>query len=171
MKRAVIFLVTSAISISLLNACGPSEEEIRQREQARQDSLEHVQQVRMEQQRQARLEQQRQDSIAAAREHQRKMEELNRIEFDSNGAFAVQVGAWRSLDKAEMLAQTWQERGYENAFVVKFGKEETGNIWFRVRLGRVATLQMAEKLQAKLQRNTNTGSWISMANEGEPQNV
>jgi septal ring-binding cell division protein DamX len=171
MKRIVIFLVTSAISISLLNACGPSEEEIRQRQQARQDSLEQVRQARLEQQRQTRLQQQRQDSITAAKERQRRMAERNRIEFDPSGAYAVQVGAWRSLDKAEMLVKTWQERGYENAFVIKFGKEETGNIWFRVRLGRVATLQMAEKLQAKLQRNTNTNSWISMADEGEPQNV
>lgn len=168
MKRIVLFLVTAAISISVLNGCGPSEEEIRQREQARQDSLEQVRQAQLAQQRQAKLEQQRQDSIAAAK--QREIER-NRIEFDSNGAFAVQVGAWRSLDKAEAMVQKWVNQGFDKAFVVKFGKEETGNIWFRVRLGRFATIEMAEKFQAKLQREQNVDSWISMASDGEAQNV
>lgn len=168
MKRIVFFLVTAAISISLLNGCGPSEEEVRQREQARQDSLERVRQARLEQQRRDSIAQAREDSIAAAKK--RKIER-NRIEFDSNGAFAVQAGAWRSVSKAKAMVQKWVERGYENAYVVKFGNEETGNIWFRVRLGRVATRQMAEKLQAKIQRQHNTQAWISMADEGEAQNV
>ena len=159
MKRVVIFLITSAMAISMLQACGPSEEEIQQREQARQDSLERVKQQRLEQQRQDSIEQARQDSIEAAkRERQR-----NRIEYDNSGAFAVQVEAWRSKDKAEAQIQKWVDRGYENAYVVKMGNEETGDIWFRVRLGRVATKDMAEKLQEKLMQNHNEKSWISMA--------
>ncbi len=161
MKRVVIFLITSAMAISMLQACGPSEEEIQQREQARQDSLERVKQQRLEQQRQDSIEQARQDSIEAAkRERQR-----NRIEYDSNGAFAVQVEAWRSKEKAETQIQKWVDRGYENAYVVKMGNEETGDIWFRVRLGRVASKDMAEKLQNKLMRNHNEKSWISMAKD------
>lgn len=158
MKRFGIFLFTSVLAISMLNACGPSEEEQRRREQARQDSLEQVRQQQLEQQRQDSIararEQARQDSIAAAKER-------NRIEFDSEGSFAVQVGAWRSKDKAQAQVQTWQERGYENAYVVKTGNEDTGNIWFRVRLGRVADKQMAQKLQNKLQRQHSAQSWIS----------
>jgi cell division septation protein DedD len=155
------------MAISMLQACGPSEEEIRQREQARQDSLERVKQQRLEQQRQDSIEQARQDSIEAAkRERQR-----NRIEYDSNGAFAVQVEAWRSENKAEAQIQKWVDRGYENAYVVKMGNEETGNIWFRVRLGRVATKDMAEKLQDKLMRNHNEKSWISMAMDEQAPNT
>lgn len=159
MKRVVIFLITSAMAISMLQACGPSEEEIQQREQARQDSLERVKQQRLEQQRQDSIQQARQDSIEAAKRERAR----NRIEYDSNGAFAVQVEAWRSEDKAEGQIQKWVDRGYENAYVVKMGNEETGNVWFRVRLGRVATIDMAEKLQDKLMRNHNEQSWISMA--------
>ncbi len=55
MKQIGTFLVLSVVTLGMLNACGPSEEEIREREQARQDSLEQV--------RQQQLEQQRQDSI------------------------------------------------------------------------------------------------------------
>ncbi|WP_445665373.1 SPOR domain-containing protein [Fodinibius sp. AD559] len=161
MKRVVIFLITSAIAISMLQACGPSEEEIQQREQARQDSLEQVKQQRLEQQRQDSIEQARQDSIEAAKRER----ERNRIKYDNNGAFSVQVEAWRSKEKAEAQVQKWVDRGYENAYVVKMGNEETGDIWFRVRLGRVATKDMAKKLQDKLMRNHNEKSWISLLND------
>lgn len=165
MKRIVIFLITSAMAISMLQACGPSEEEIQRREQARQDSLERVKQQRLEQQRQDSIEQARQDSIEAAK----RKRERNRIEYDSNGAFAVQVEAWRSKEKAEAQIQKWVDRGYENAYVVKMGNEENGDVWFRVRLGRVATKQMAEKLQNKLMDNHDAKSWISMTmDEQEP---
>ncbi|MEL7833467.1 SPOR domain-containing protein [Fodinibius sp. Rm-B-1B1-1] len=161
MKRIVIFLITSAIAISMLQACGPSEEEIERREQARQDSLERVEQQRLEKQRQDSIEQARQDSIEAAKRER----ERNRIEYDSNGKFAVQVEAWRSEVKAEQQVQKWADRGYENAYVVKMGNEETGDVWFRVRLGRVATEAMAEKLQDKLMRNYNEKSWVSLLKE------
>lgn len=160
MRRIVIFLVTSIFAISLLNACGPSEEEKQRREQARQDSLEQIRQQRLAQQRQDSIEQARQDSIAAARKRER---ERNRITFVEDGTFAVQVEAWRSKDKAQGQVQKWVDRGYENAYVVKFGDEATGNIWFRVRLGRVPTKAMAKKLQEKLRSEYNEPSWISMA--------
>lgn len=162
MKRTVIFLLTSAFAISLLNACGPSEEEKQRREQARQDSLEQVRQQRLMEQRQDSIEQARQDSIEAAKKRER---ERNRIEFDSDGAYSVQVEAWRSEDKAQQQVQKWVDRGYENAYVVKHGNEETGNIWFRVRLGHLATKDMAQKLQDKLQREYDEPSWISLTRE------
>lgn len=158
MKRIVIFLVISSFTVALLSACGPSEEEKQRQEQARQDSLEQARQQRLMQQRQDSIEQARQDSIAAAK----KRKERNRIEFDSDGPFSVQVEAWRSKDKAQAQVQKWVDRGYENAYVVKYGKEETGDIWFRVRLGHLATKDMAQKLRNKLQRKHNARSWISM---------
>lgn len=158
MKRLVIFLFTSILAVSMLNACGPSEEELQRREQARQDSLEQVRQQELAQQRQDSIaqarEQARQDSIAAAKER-------NRIEFDSSGSYAVQVEAWRSQDKAEAQVQKWKDRGYENAYVIETGNEDTGNIWYRVRLGRVADKEMAQKLQDKLQRQHQAESWVS----------
>jgi len=161
MKKTVIFLVVSAFAISLLNACGPSQKEKQRRQQARQDSLEQVrQQQRMEQQRQDSIAQARQDSIQAAKQREK---ERNRIKFDPNGPFAVQVESWRSRDKAQAQVKKWKDRGYENAYVVKFGNEDTGDIWFRVRLGRLATKDMAQKLQDKLQREYQAKSWISMA--------
>jgi hypothetical protein len=142
--------------------CGPSEEELRRQEQARQDSLEQVRQQRLEQQRLDSLEQARQDSLEAVRLEEA---ERRRIEFDENGPFAVQVEAWRSEDKAQAQVSKWQERGYENAYVVKHGNEERGDVWFRVRLGRFATMEMAEKFQALLREDYNAQSWISMAEQ------
>jgi hypothetical protein len=162
MKQIGTFLITAVVAISLLNACGPSEEEIQRREQARQDSLERVQQQRLEQQRQDSIRQAQQDSIEAAQKRER---EQNRIEFDSNGAFSVQVEAWRSRDKAQAQVQKWVDRGYENAYVVKMGNEDTGDIWFRVRLGRVGSKAMAEKLEAKVMRNHNAKAWTSLLKE------
>lgn len=167
MKQIVTFLIVSLVSVSLLNACGPSEEEIRQREQARQDSLEQVRQQQLQQQRQDSIQQARQDSLEAAQRER----ERNRIEYDSEGAFSVQVEAWRSRDKAQAQVQKWKDRGYENAYVVKTGNEETGNIWFRVRLGRVASLEMAEKLEAKVQSNYDTRAWTSMAGDNASEDM
>lgn len=101
----------------------------------------------------------------ALRQQKKRERERNQIEFDSNGAFAVQVEAWRSRDKAQAQVQKWVERGYENAYVVKMGNEETGDIWFRVRLGRVASKAMAKKLEAKVMNNHNEEAWTSMAKE------
>ena len=141
-----------------MSACGPSEEEIQQREQARQDSLEQVRQQRMQQQRMDSIAQARQDSIAAAK---KKEEERRQMSFNTTGDFSLQVEAWRSQDKAQAQVQKWKDRGFENAYVVKYGKEETGNIWFRVRLGLTDTRERAEQLGQNLKEEYNTEYWVS----------
>lgn len=162
MRQTLIWTTTAIMVISLMSACGPSEEEQRRQEQARQDSLEQVRQQRMQQQRLDSIAQARQDSIEAA---QQKEKERNQIEFDENGSFAVQVEAWRSKDKAQGQVGKWNDRGFENAYVVKHGNEETGNVWFRVRLGKFATKSMAEKFQDKLMEDYEAKSWISLTRE------
>ncbi|MFH5884202.1 SPOR domain-containing protein [Halalkalibaculum sp. DA3122] len=161
MKSFSVYLLTTITLVVMLSACGPSQEEQRQREQARQDSLEQVRQQKLEQARQdsiARAEQARADSLEAAR---KKEEEAQQIEFDPNGPLAVQVEAWRSRDKAEGQVSKWQERGFPNAYVVKHGNEETGDIWFRVRLGRVSTAEMADKIGKQLQEEYDEKYWVA----------
>lgn len=148
--------------IGLMNACGPSEEEQRRQAQARQDSLERVRQQRMEQRRLDSLAQVRQDSIAAAQQAEK---ERSQIQFDKNGPFAVQVEAWRSEDKAQGQIEKWKGRGFDNAYVVKSGDENTGEVWFRVRLGRFATLDMAHQFQNQLQEDYQAQSWVSSTNQ------
>ncbi|MDZ7771156.1 MAG: SPOR domain-containing protein [Balneolaceae bacterium] len=155
--------MTAAVLIGLMNACGPSEEEIRQREQARQDSLEQVRQDSLEQVRQDSIEQARQDSLAEAREAERRR---NMVQFSEDGRWSVQVEAWRSEDKAQAQISTWRERGYENAYVIRHGNEATGDIWFRVRLGRLPELEMARNLQDRLMEEYGAESWITDLQSG-----
>ena len=172
MKQIIIFILTSAFLLSLLASCGPSEEELRRREQARQDSLERVRQQRIEQARQdsiARVRAQaRQDSIEAARKRE---EAKKQIQFDPDGGFAVQVEAWRSREKAQGQVSKWVERGFENAYVVMHGNENTGDIWFRVRLGRVGTKAMAQKLGQQIKDEYGADFWIALAREDTPEST
>ncbi|MGK7371343.1 MAG: SPOR domain-containing protein [Candidatus Halalkalibacterium sp. M3_1C_030] len=161
MRQLLVFTITAITLISLMSACGPSEEEIQRREQARQDSLEQVRQQRMEQQRMDSIAQARQDSIAAAK---KKKEERRQMSFNTTGDFSLQVEAWRSQDKAQAQVQKWKDRGFENAYVVKYGQEETGNIWFRVRLGLTDTREKAEQLGQNLKEEYDTEYWISKVN-------
>lgn len=160
MKQRIIFLIITAISIGMLYGCGPSEEEQRRAEQARQDSLEQVRQQQLEQQRKDSIAKARADSLAAQKKEEESEDQIE-VTFDPDGAYAVQVEAWRSERKAESQVDKWVNRGFENAFVVKHGKEGTGNIWFRVRLGRLSTLQAAEQLQEQLREQYDASSWIS----------
>ncbi|MDX1636684.1 MAG: SPOR domain-containing protein [Balneolaceae bacterium] len=170
MKTFPVYLLTTITLIALITACGPSQEEQQrqQREQARQDSLEQV--------RQQQLQQQRMDSIAKARkqaqadsleaEKKKEEEEQRQISFDPNGPLAVQVEAWRSHDKAQAQVQKWKDRGFPNAYVVKHGNPETGNIWFRVRLGRVLDEAMAQRVGNQLHKKYGEKYWIAEV-EGE----
>ncbi len=162
MRQTLIWITSAILIVGLMSACGPSEEEKRQQEQARRDSLEQVRQQRLQQQRLDSIRQARQDSINAA---EQKKQEESQIKFDENGSFAVQVEAWRSRDKAQGQVGKWNNRGFENAYVVKHGNEETGNIWFRVRLGKFATKAIAEKFREKLMDDYNARSWISLTKE------
>lgn len=158
MKQWIIFLLMSTISIGMLNGCGPSEEEKRRAEQARQDSLEQVRQQQLEQQRKDSIAQARADSLEAEKEAEEEKMDVN---FDPDGAYSVQVEAWRSEQKAESQVDKWVERGFDNAFVVQYGQEETGDVWFRVRLGRLASREAAQNLQEQLNENYDAQSWIS----------
>ena len=158
MKTALAYVLTAAVAIFALYGCGPSEEELREQERARQqavqDSLQLVYQAQMEQMRQDSIEQARQDSIAEA-------EARRAFEHSDTGTFAVQVQSWRSRDKAESQVAIWRERGFENAFITEYGDPDTGNIWYRVRLGRYETEQIAENVRRVIREEHQADSWIS----------
>ncbi|PWN07706.1 SPOR domain-containing protein [Rhodohalobacter mucosus] len=158
MKTALAYVLTATFAILSLYGCGPSDEELREQERARQqavqDSLQLVYQAQMEEMRQDSIEQARQDSIAEA-------EARPRFEHSETGTFAVQVQSWRSRDKAESQVALWRERGFENAFVTEYGDPDTGNVWYRVRLGRFETEEMAENVRTVIREEHQADSWIS----------
>jgi cell division protein FtsN len=161
MKTLTRYIVLGLVSVFLVQACGPSEEELRQREQARLDSLERVRMMQIEQTRidsLTRVQRQAQEA-----ERQREQEKPT-YTFSNDGNFAVQVGSWRAVETAEKELEIWKGRGFENAYSVRFGEEELGDIWFRVRLGRMPSREDAELLQAELLSEYNAASWISVLN-------
>lgn len=156
MKKLSIYTLLLAVALLSIQACGPSEEERRAAEQARLDSLRQVEEQRIAEQ----MEEARQDSIARAQEQQRQKEEAG-PQFAENGEYAVQVGAFRSEVKAEKYLSNWDERDYANAYVVKVGEEETGDVWFRLRVGFFDSKDEAEKLGQELSEEINSGYWVS----------
>jgi cell division protein FtsN len=163
MKSRLLFITVIILSFGMLYACAPEEPENQRDQQAIQDSLEQAQQAEMERMRQDSIEQARQDSLRA--EQQREMER-NQIEYSDDGDFLVQVEAWRSEEKAQQQADQWVSMGYEEAYVVSYGNESTGDVWYRVRIGHFNTREMAERLQTKLDEEHDAVSWVSRT--GEP---
>jgi cell division septation protein DedD len=163
MKSALIYITTIILSIAMLQACAPEEAEVERDQQAIQDSLDQAYE--------AEMEQMRQDSIAQALAEKARAEperEMRRqsIEYSENGEFVVQIEAWRSQEKAQQQADQWINRGYERAFVVSSGNEDTGDVWYRVRIGQFNTRAMAKRFQTELNEDLSTVSWVSKT--GQP---
>lgn len=161
----VVLLVTGMVT-----ACGGSDQQQTEQRQA---------QMQKKQARQDSIAKAKADSIARAKadslakakkkQEQQKQKEkkekdkltLEDITFSSTGAFAVQVEAWRSREKAEEQVSKWKKRGFSNAYVVKHGNEDTGNIWFRVRLGKVTDESTAQQLSQLIQKKYSEKTWIT----------
>lgn len=158
MKNFAFYMFAVLLSLSLLQACGQEEVEVEQQDQqAIEDSLEQVRQAEQEQLRRDSLEQARADSIAAE-------EERSSIEFSEDGQFVVQIGAWRSEEKAHLQAEEWKERGYDRAFVITTGNPDTGNVWYRVRIGQFETRDMADRFRIRLLEEYDAEAWVSRLN-------
>lgn len=159
MKTTLAYLITGIMALLLINGCGPSEEELREqqmaRQQATQDSLALVYEQQMEQMRLDSLEQVRQDSIEMA-------EQEPEIAYSEDGEYVVQIEAWRSEAKASSQAERWKDRGFNHVFVVEYGDEDAGDLWYRVRFGRFDTKEMAETLQQNLLDEYQKESWVSI---------
>ncbi len=164
MKNVHIFSLTLVVLLFSLASCGESEEEKQARLQAYQDSLRAVEQAKV-----AEMMAQMQDSIDAAEAEQMLAEEveeppMNATGMVEDGSFVVQVGAWRSEEKAQSFVNRWSDRNYPNAYVVKIGDEATGDVWFRVRVGDFTNKMEAENFGAELAREINSGYWVASKN-------
>ncbi|MEX0724220.1 MAG: SPOR domain-containing protein [Gracilimonas sp.] len=156
MKNISIYTLLLAFTLITIQGCGPSEEERRAAEQARIDSLRQV-----EEQRIAELMQAREDSLARAAEQEQIEEEESGPNFAEDGEYAIQVGAFRSEDQANSYKNKISDREYPHVYVVKVGEEETGDIWYRLRVGFFAAKADAEELGVELGEELNSGYWVS----------
>lgn len=159
MRKFSLYTLLLAVTFMTLSACGETEAERAAREQARLDSLRVV-----EQQRIAAMMAEMADTAGTATEEPEAMEEESSpsgFSFSEDGAFMVQVGAWRSEEKAQGFINKWEDRNYPSAYVVKIGDEATGDVWFRVRVGFFDTKEGAEAFGTELSQEINSGFWVS----------
>ncbi|MEX0778670.1 MAG: SPOR domain-containing protein [Balneolales bacterium] len=173
MKKFAHHLAVLLSFFLLIHACGPTDQEIRENETATQDSLARVQEMKnaaaeMAEAKQKEEEQQ-QDTKADQKdensEAEQTVEEYSPIVFDQDGRYTLQVESWRSEIKAEQNVDRWQKRGFDDAFVVSYGDESTGDIWFRIRLGRFGSYSMAQRQKEIIESDFNIPAWIDNQTE------
>lgn len=147
MKQILLLIMT----LLVIASCGNEDETALRQEQARRDSLEAVQAARNSQ---AGRE-------AAAAAESSDSFDLSSVTYTTTGTFTVQVGAWRSEEKANQLAEVWKNRGFSQAYVERVGTPETGDVWFRVRLGRTASRTQADGMSAHVNSRYGVSSWVA----------
>ena len=148
MKSKNLFIPTLFILLVGFTACSPKSDTPAEPVVAPETSVDSVALAR-----EAELEAARRDSI-------RRALEATRISYDEEGTFAIQLSAWRSMEKAEEMANDWKEKGFQSSFVVESGSEESGDVWYRVRIGNFADREMAERAKAVLMREHGSDSWV-----------
>ena len=159
MKFQVRYIGILLLITGLLFGCGHSKKEKQQRAQARRDSIQKARRDSLQ-----RVRKQRQDSLAKAQARAdsiAKAKKNEQITLSQHGNYTIQVASWRSREKAQQQADIWKKRGFKHAYVVQHGDTSTGNVWFRVRLGRVDSLNKAKKVQQKLQKKYQAKSWVA----------
>src|SRR5262245_12734913 len=77
-----------------------------------------------------------------------------------DGAFTVQVSAWRSWRKAEWDKNRYQGQGF-NAYIQRVMIPEKGGVWYRVRLGRFSSREIAARQAEAVQDMLQAGYWIA----------
>lgn len=163
MKNIGVKLLIAVLGFTIVTACGETEEERRAKERARMDSLRKVQQQQIAEE-MARLEEESNTDSTNTSEsaaEEMKEETMMGYTFKENGEYAVQVGAFRSEDKAKGYIARWSDRNYPSAYTVKIGEEEHGDVWFRVRVGFFGSKEEAANLGAELAKEINSGYWVS----------
>lgn len=93
-------------------------------------------------------------------------EGLESVQYDDNGRFAVQVEAWRCDVKAESRVSFWKEQGFDHSTFAGDGNEATGDVWFRVFLGKFANTEDAEHFRVVFSGLFENETWITTTNGG-----
>lgn len=155
MKFSLYTLLFGVVFITI-TACGPSEKEKQSKEKAVSDSLQAIEQSKIEEM--AAAPKIPSDSLKTpVKTEQKKSTDL----FSEDGFYVVQLGAWRSQEKAQFYINEWKDRDYPHAYVKEYGDAETGDLWYRVRIGFFDSVENAQNFGEKLAGEYNTGYWVS----------
>lgn len=88
------------------------------------------------------------------------------VKYDEDGRFAVQVEAWQAEVKANQRINFWKEEGFEYASYAQDGNEDTGDIWFRIFLGRFTNIADARQFQEVFAGMFDNETWITTTTSG-----
>lgn len=159
-RNASLFILTLTLLIAIIS-CGNNAEKEALALKMKQDSIKQAEQT-------ARIKA-RADSLAQVmeqekRQMQQESDEVTSSEFDllqgdESGSLVIQVEAWRSEEQANKRLSFWKSEGYENAYVVETGKEQTGDIWYRIRLMKARPDQV-EGILARLNDMYKVKTWV-----------
>lgn len=168
MKAVVIYISLSLLFLFSCNKQAPkrSQQEQTMQEQARQQAIQDSI---------AKAQAKREAQLAAQRERDRMSKQKNDSSntpapateisspgtFTSSGDYALQVSSWRSQWKAQKELKMWKERGFSHAYIMKFGNDSTGNVWFRVRLGHLQNHANGEQIGKEIANKYGVGFWIT----------
>lgn len=86
---------------------------------------------------------------------------IKEYSFNPDGRFSLQVRSFQSLNAAEEYLEVWIERGFESAYVQASQHEDSGETWFRVRLGNLSSLEEVEHLKQTVSDQFDVEAWIT----------
>ena len=159
--NASLFILMSTMLFTVVS-CGNNAEKEALAIKMEQDSIRQVEQT-------ARIKA-RADSLAQVMEQENRLmqqtepqqptsSEFDLLLGDDSGSSVIQVEAWRSQEHATKRLKFWKSEGYENAFVVETGNENTGNIWYRIRLMKARPDQV-EGILTRLNDTYKVKTWV-----------
>lgn len=163
----VVFILFA--SLFMFSSCGKKNKQQAQqqamkeqaRQQAVQDSIALAQAKReaqlAAQRERDRINKQKSDSDSVSEQEPVNVNEV----FSSSGDFTLQVSSWRSQWKARKELKKWKERGYKQAYLMKYGSEKTGDVWFRVRLGHLQSRSDGKQVGMKISSKYNANFWVA----------
>ncbi len=156
MKKSLVLFFTLLLGILMIQACGSGEAE-QEAEQQRIEQQRADEQARARADSLARVEDERR--LAEQREQERIEREMRDYRFAENGALTLQVDSWQTLELAKAGLENWKNRGFDNAYLVEYS-DESGETWYRLRIGRFNSPVMAQRLQYVLSQDFDQMSWV-----------
>ena len=155
------------LSLSIY-ACGPSADEVRQKEkQEREATLKKQQEEIMVYEALELIKHQSQaiargeilpSATEAVVEEPAARHEITpaviSVANNTAGTYTIQVASLNTREKASSELNTWKQRGFNHAFISESGQN------FRVRLGRYGTEGNARLLASRVNADYNVAAWV-----------
>ena len=78
---------------------------------------------------------------------------------ENSNYYTIQVAAKKDKKSAEIFMKQMQEKGF-NAYIQRYNKQNTDELWFRIRVGSFATKDSAKLVANKIKSSMSLNTWI-----------